>query len=89
VVTVCSNCVPGARGTKSVPSVPGTVSRGLARRAAAHQYAGAVTRREWLAATAGVTAALSAAVRHPALAAPQTPAPDDPTTLSIAELADA
>jgi aspartyl-tRNA(Asn)/glutamyl-tRNA(Gln) amidotransferase subunit A len=48
-----------------------------------------VTRREWLAATAGMTAALSAAVRHPALAAPQTPAPDDPTTLSIAELADA
>ena len=48
-----------------------------------------MTRREWLAAAAGVTPALLAAVRHPALARSQAHSLDDPTTLSIAGLADA
>ena len=61
----------------------------MAADGAAHKYADAVTRREWLAAAAGVTPALLEAVRHPTIARSQTPAPDDPTVLSIAGLADA
>jgi aspartyl-tRNA(Asn)/glutamyl-tRNA(Gln) amidotransferase subunit A len=45
-----------------------------------------VTRREWLAAAAGVTPSVLAAVQHPALARSQAPASDDPTTLSIGGL---
>ena len=70
-----------------MPSVPDPTTRDWGPRLSGHKYADAVTRREWLATVAGASSALLTAVRHPALA--QGPAPGDPTSLSIAELADA
>jgi aspartyl-tRNA(Asn)/glutamyl-tRNA(Gln) amidotransferase subunit A len=68
-------------GTKAVPSVPDPTTRGRGASAARHKYSDAVTRRQWLAALAAVTPTLRAMA--------QGPVPGDPTTLSIAGLADA
>ena len=51
------------------------------------KYAHPVTRREWLTGFAGLSPGVLAAARRSA--GTQSPAPDDVTTLSIAQLADA